>query len=143
MPLSSDWVYLQTSVFLVGIFVDDKHSDISLPCLLSVGMQTSYLMLQHLNMAAWRRTGNSLEVSLGGAIRADGYVKVTLCQRGIPRLRAVTSWYSHSEYVGMGVRMGGRVGVTVRSFHEVKDGWAEKKHSNRRILQIMENFCSC
>lgn len=72
------------------------------PRSLSVGMQTQYQTQQRLDTGLevnWEFCGHRRE--------RDCYVKVTLCQRGIPRLEAVTGCYSHREYVRMGVRMGG------------------------------------
>lgn len=83
-------------------------------CSLSAGMQTCYQTQQHLDTPGWRRTGNSVVTGVFFFLGGDEIVSSELCKshtlsEGIPRLGAVTGCYSHSEYVGMGVRMGGGV----------------------------------
>lgn len=114
LSVSCVWLYLQCCVFLVGICVDDKDADISF-LLLIICWNANMLS----NAATFRPTGLEANWEFCGQegffwgegmrLFAQSYVKVTLCQRGIPRLGAVTGCYSHSEYVGMGVRMGGGV----------------------------------
>jgi len=80
-------------------------------CSLSVGMQTCYrnaATFRHTGLEAnWEFCGRSFFVCcgcyFGEGVRllAQSYVKVTVCQRGIPRLRAVTviPTVSMSEWV--------------------------------------------
>lgn len=146
MLLSCDWLYLQCCVFLVGICVDDKDADISFPLLIicwNANMLSNAATFRHNGLKAnWEFCGHRSLLWEGMRLLAQSYVKVTLCQRGIPRLGAVTGCYSHSEYVGMGVRMGGECysEVILRSG---KMDWTENRCTYKWILQIMENFCKC